>query len=102
MAKINKEITVDDQNVLKDLEDVIVSNVEPTGENRKKIWIQQGKNILNLKSCYRIPVGTVVSQGMNDVTLRRESINIPIYTIQKIFRSRNLFISKKDSIYQWR
>lgn len=99
MAKINKEITVDDQNVLKDLEDVIVSNVEPTGENRKKIWIQQGKNILNLKSCYRVPTGTVLSQGTNDVTLRRKCISISIYTIQEILRSRNLFIPKKDSIH---
>lgn len=44
---------------------VVVSPTEPTGDNREKIWIQKGKNVLNTEN--------TLNQTLNGVTVSRNS-----------------------------
>ena len=46
---------------------LIVSSTEPTGKNRKKVWIQNGKNLLNKD--------TLINAALNEVNGKLEQNN---------------------------
>lgn len=46
---------------------LIVSSTEPTGKNRKKVWIQKGKNLLNKD--------TLINAALNEVNGKLEQNN---------------------------
>lgn len=69
MSKINDNLFVSEDKKLKDYDDIIESIEEPTGENRKSIWIKHSNNIFDpTKEGIKNPSGTGISCSFeNDI-----------------------------------
>ena len=61
----NVDITVPTE-----LSEIVVSATEPTGDNREKVWIQKGKNLLDIKEHF---VGAYLNETTGDFTSQTSS-----------------------------
>ncbi len=89
LPSINTPITAEALNQIKD-KLLVVSSTEPTGEDREKIWIQKGKNLLNTSNAIETTANGVTISKKEDGTLTLNgtcSGSLPLTILDNIFKS---------------
>ena len=75
-------------------DDLIVSSVEPTGANRKKVWMQKGKNLFNVNQLNVLLINNAsYSKQNNEIIITSNGIYSRIDLLVKLEVGKTYFLS---------